>query len=216
MNNEDAARLAAAMSPLMKTTIPNTQKIKDSFIESLNSFQKSIAIYQEVQLSNSLATISEAIATFNNSSNSSLIKQLTENYSEIVSPITSFYIQTLDLSKIVSSFESLIKEHPINSNQEIKEEGSPSDSKSKENIVTEPDKVKILNYAFCNFYFHVDRFKEVFHKSYSYTSERKVVVFGIANAFVYLVTTAAQIHPLLPFWIFSITSIIGLFMPSDK
>lgn len=216
MNNEDAARLAAAMSPLMKTTIPNTQKIIDSFIESLTSFQKSIAIYQEVQLSNSLATISEAIATFNKSSNSLLIKQLTENYSEIVSPITSFYIQTLDLSKIVSSFESLIKEHPINSSQEIKEEGSPSDSKSKENIVTEPDKVKILNYAFSNFYFHVDRFKEVFHKSYSYTSERKVVVFGIANAFVYLVTTAAQIHPLLPFWLFSITSIIGLFTPSDK
>lgn len=182
----------------------------------LTSFQKSIAIYQEVQLSNSLATISEAIATFNKSSNSLLIKQLTENYSEIVSPITSFYIQTLDLSKIVSSFESLIKEHPINSSQEIKEEGSPSDSKSKENIVTEPDKVKILNYAFSNFYFHVDRFKEVFHKSYSYTSERKVVVFGIANAFVYLVTTAAQIHPLLPFWLFSITSIIGLFTPSDK
>ncbi len=79
MNNEDAARLAAAMSPLMKTTIPNTQKIIDSFIESLTSFQKSMAIYQEVQLSNSLATISKAIATFNKSSNSSLIKQLTEN-----------------------------------------------------------------------------------------------------------------------------------------
>ena len=162
----------------------------------------------------SIHTASRAIQSFTQPNYLHQIQEITKNYSDLMK-ITSNPLQNLDLSNILTDFESFIKEESKNPNQEPKQSCSQINSKSEENIKTESDKVENLNIAFINFEFHAERFKEVFHKSYSYASERKVVVFGVANAFAYLVTSAAQVHPLLPFWIFSIVSVIGLFTPKD-
>lgn len=139
-------------------------------------------------------------------------QEIAKSYSDLIKATSA----PLDLSNILTSFDSFIKDEAKRPNQEPKKSCSQINTKSEVNIITESDKVNNLKYAFINFQFHAEIFKEFFHKPYSYISERKIVVFGVANAFVYLVTLAAQIHPLLPFWLFSITSIVGLFMPSDK
>lgn len=191
VNVNSIAMLRELLSPTLSTLNLHTEqseKIND-ITSQLQNFYKNSYIHQAQEIAKSY---------------SNLIKE------------TSNPLQTLDLSNILTDFDSFIKEEAKRTYQEPKQSCSQINAKSEVNIITESDKVKNLNYAFINFEFHAEKFKEVFHKSYSYASERKMVAFGVANAFVYVVTLAAQIHPLLPFWLFSITSIVGLFMPSNK
>lgn len=174
--------------------------VLNSSLDALEDTKKIIQSLSKLYTNDTLITNKEFINQYLKTSSSNL-----------------FYLKNLDIYNFNFDkyFNSLIKEESKQPNQEPKQSCSQINSKSEGNIKTESDEVENLNIAFINFEFHAERFKEVFHKSYSYASERKVVVFGVANAFAYLVTSAAQVHPLLPFWIFSIVSVIGLFTPRD-
>lgn len=199
------------ISNVPKIDLSHVYTIPDNTIKILKD--TIISTYSQDVL-NSIHTTSKTIQSFTQPNYLNQIQKITKSYSDLIK--TAYNpLQDLDLSNILTDFESFIKEEAKHPNQEPKQSCSQINSKSEENIKTESDKVENLNIAFINFEFHAERFKEVFHKSYSYASERKVVVFGVANAFAYLVTSAAQVHPLLPFWIFSIVSVIGLFTPRD-
>lgn len=203
--------ILSVINGIPKIDLSHVYTISDNTLKILNDTLS--APYLQDAL-DSIHTASRAIQSFTQPNYLHQIQEITKNYSDLMK-ITSNPLQNLDLSNILTDFESFIKEESKNPNQEPKQSCSQINSKSEENIKTESNKVENLNIAFINFEFHAERFKEVFHKSYSYASERKVVVFGVANAFAYLVTSAAQVHPLLPFWIFSMVSVIGLFTPKD-
>ena len=203
--------ILSVINGIPKIDLSHVYTISDNTLKILNDTLS--APYLQDAL-DSIHTASRVIQSFTQPNYLHQIQEITKNYSNLIKAISTPY-QNLDLSNILTDFESFIKEESKNPNQEPKQSCSQINSKSEENIKTESDKVENLYIAFINFEFHAERFKEVFHKSYSYASERKVVVFGVANAFTYLVTSAAQVHPLLPFWIFSIVSVIGLFTPKD-
>ena len=199
------------ISNIPKIDLSHIYTISDNTLKILND---TICTTYLQDALDSIHTTSKAIQSFTQPNYLHQIQEITKSYSDLIKT-TSNPLQNLDLSNILTDFESFIEEEAKRPNQEPKQSRSQINSKSEGNIKTESDKVENLNIAFINFEFHAERFKEVFHKSYSYASERKVVVFGVANAFAYLVTSAAQVHPLLPFWIFSIVSVIGLFTPRD-
>lgn len=214
-----AARSIQQHNEVVLSIISNVPKIDLSHVytnldNTLKILNDTISTTYLQDALDSIHTASKAIQSFNHPNYLHQVQEITKSYSDLIKT-TSNPLHNLDLSNILTDFESFIKEEAKHPNQEPKQSCSQINSKSEENIKTESDKVENLSIAFINFEFHAERFKEVFHKSYSYASERKVVIFGVANTFTYLVTSAAQVHPLLPFWIFSIVSVIGLFTPRD-
>ena len=208
---EHTSAILSVVDSIPKVDLSHIYTISDNTIKILND---TISTTYSKDLFDSIHTISKTIQSFTQPDYLRQIHEITKSYSDLIKA-SSNPIPDIDLSNILTGFESFIKEETQHPNQEPKQNCSRIYSKGEENIITKPDKIENLNIAFINFKFQAEKFKEVFHKSYSYASERKVVVFGVTNAFVYLVTSAAQIHPLLPFWIFSIVSVIGLFTPSD-
>ena len=143
------------------------------------------------------------------------MNQITKSYSELVKSLPNFQIYT---SSFLKAYTSFVENNNIYSEEEY--DHSTTDtivSSGKNNSrIHDTEHINELSIAYINFEIAIQKFKEVFHKSYSYASERKLVIFGLSNAFVYFVTLAAETNPMLPFWFFSVTSVIGLFTPKDK
>lgn len=143
---------------------------------------------------------------------------LNNNLTEISKVINTFpYKNPLNISP-QNALGSFIEKQEKNT--ETQEEHPTSEkitiSAPHDNRAHNKDEINILSVAYINLEIAVQKFKEVSHKSYSYIAERKLAVFGLSNAFVYFVTLAAEINPMLPFYFFSITTVIGLFPPKDK
>lgn len=128
----------------------------------------------------------------------------------------SFEFRDSNFDEIITAFESFIENNSIEPYEYIKEKNSPTDSECEVDIITDTEKIDRLKLATMNLELNIDIFKKVFHNSYSYISQRKIAAFSLSNAFVYFITYSAELNPLLPYWMFSITTIIGLLMPSDK
>lgn len=144
----------------------------------------------------------------------------------------SLYNNLTEISKVINTFpyQNPLNIPPLNAlgsfieNQEKNTETQEEYSTAKKITISAPhdnwahnkDEINKLSVAYINFEIAVQKFKEISHKSYSYIAERKLAVFGLSNAFVYFVTLAAEINPMLPFWFFSITTVIGLFPQKDK
>lgn len=128
----------------------------------------------------------------------------------------SFEFRNNNFDEIITAFESFIKNNSIEPYQYIKEKNSPADPECEVDITTDTEKIDRLKLATMNLELNIDIFKKVFHNSYSFISQRKIAAFSLSNAFVYFITYSAELNPLLPYWMFSITTIIGLLMPSDK
>lgn len=219
-----------------KTNIRTTFDIVNSINIPSSTLAARIAIQQ---ITSTVRAVDEVMRPITEMTNTiqSLTNSSTETFTHIGRIIetmneSSFYNNLTEISKVINTFPY---KNPLNippqnalglfiEKQEKNAETQEEHSTAVKITISAPhdygaqnkDEINLLSVAYINLENAAQKFKEVFHKSYSYVAERRLAVFGLSNAFVYFVTLAAEINPMLPFWFFSITTVIGLFPQKDK
>ena len=203
-SDEFKRSLKAAMDAIQKST--NMTKSLQPMLANFEMIRDLQSTYISKNLKNSLKILSDLPVYRPNENLMRIIKDITITLNE------KGYFETEEF------IESVIKEDKIYSdeteNQETSEMVVTNDN---DNSWEQYQKNKyVLDFAFFQYHDALEKFNEVFHKGYSYVSEKKIVVFGLSNAIVYLITTLASVNSMLPFYLFSVISFAGFFTPKDK
>jgi len=151
--------------------------------------------------------ISQEISTLSQNSNIMLVQQFSENLSSLInSNIPNLKNINPYLASV--SFESFYKDSFIGTHQEEEKYSSPANSKNKDDIVIESEKVEALKYAFFEFIISCKLYKESLNHNISYSFERTLSNFGYSSALSTLISLVKPNDPLFLVMIFLIMGVI--------
>lgn len=207
-----AARSIQQHNEVVLSIISNVPKIDLSHIytnldNTLKILNDTISTTYLQDALDSIHTASKAIQSFNHPNYLHQVQEITKSYSDLIKT-TSNPLHNLDLSNILTDFESFIKDETINTDEKIETNDLPSNSESEVDIVTKAEKIQALQNAFFEFVVSCKLLKESLNHSISYSFDRLLSNYGFASALSSLIVLVKPNDPLFPIIIFLIMGIV--------
>ena len=151
--------------------------------------------------------ISQEISVLFHDNNIMLAQQVSDNFSSLIkSNLPNMKHINSYLSSV--SYELFSKDIFIDAYENVENNSFTSNSETKENIITEPDKIRTLQYAFFEFIISCKLFKESLNNKISYSFDRLLSNYGFSTGLSSLVVLIKPNDPLFPIVTFLIVGIV--------
>lgn len=211
-----------------------TSYFNDDFMQSMKRLSESINSFYQASSAIKSIDFTPILQTINELNKSNIFNSLRELpvyrpdadtiriLDDITSTISSLNMYKFNFPEINGEEISAIEEEEIYSEEnENKETTKPIIySHDLDSWKKYQDNKYLLYFALLNYNVALQRFnevsREIFHKGYSYISDRKIAVWGLSNALSTVIALLVSINPTLPILVFSTFGVFGLFEPKDK